>query len=164
MLSGGAPWIRNACEEAFPGQKAAFVLDLCHALNCADAAVKTAPRERKQANWMKTIYDRPNAGRVDNVIADVKAPRRLEAVATWIRTYRTNKDRMGGGICRKRGRPIGSGVVESVCKQIVGSRFKGAGHRWSKAGANALHAFKCCFKNNRRPEFLDLRACSAAAA
>ena len=37
MLSGGAPWIRNACEEAFPGQKAAFVLDLCHALNCADA-------------------------------------------------------------------------------------------------------------------------------
>ena len=39
-------------------------------------------RERKQENWMKTIYDRPNAGRVDNVIAEVKAPRRLEAVAT----------------------------------------------------------------------------------
>ena len=71
---------------------------------------------------------------------------------------------MGGGIFRKGGLPVGSGVVESVCKQIVGSRFKGAECRWSKAGANALRAFKCCFKNNRWPEFLDLRACSAAAA
>ena len=31
-------------------------------------------------------------------------------------------------------------------------------------GANALLAVKCCFKNNRWSDFLDWRACSAAAA
>ena len=35
---------------------------------------------------------------------------------------------------------------------------------WSKAGANALLAVKRYFKNNRWADFLDSRACSAAAA
>ena len=36
--------------------------------------------------------------------------------------------------------------------------------RWSKAGANALLAVKCCIDNNRWIDFLDWRACCAAAA
>ena len=65
---------------------------------------------------------------------------------------------------RKRELPVGSGVVESACKQTVGNRFKGAGRRWSKIGADAVIAIKCCFKSNLWPDFLDLRACSPAAA
>ena len=60
--------------------------------------------------------------------------------------------------------PVGSGVMESAYKQIVGSRFKGAGHHWLKAGANALLAVKCSVKINRWPDFLNWRACRAAAA
>ena len=123
-----------------------------------------APHESKQKDWMETIKGQLNAGRVDGVIADLKPHRRLEEVAPCIRTYGTNKDRMRCDLCRKRGLPVGSGVVESACRQIAGSRFKGAGYRWSKAGANALLAVKCCFRNNRRPDFLNWRACSAAAA
>ena len=67
-------------------------------------------------------------------------------------------------VCRKRGMPVGSGVVESACKRIVGSRFKRAGFRWSKAGANALPAVKCCIDNNRWADFIDWRVCRAAAA
>jgi hypothetical protein len=33
---------------------------------------------------------------------------------------------------------IGSGVVESACKPLAGQRLKGAGMRWSEAGAHAL--------------------------
>ena len=44
-----------------------------------------------------------------------------------------------------------------------GSQLKRAGSGWSKAGANALLAVKCCFKNNRWPDFLDWRVCSATA-
>ena len=36
---------------------------------------------------------------------------------------------------RKRGLPVGPGVVECVFKNIVGSQFKLAGCRWSKADA-----------------------------
>ena len=67
-------------------------------------------------------------------------------------------------LCRKRRLLIGSGVVERVCKQTVDSRFNGAWRRWSKAGANALLAAECRIKNNRWPDFLNWRVCSAAAA
>ena len=165
VLSDGAPWIRNSCEEAFPGQETTFILDLFHALQYADAAVKAAtPHESERKDWMKTIKDQLNAGRVDDVIADLEPHRWLEAVATCIRYYGTNRDRMHYDLYRKRGLPVGSGVVESACKQIVGSRFKGAGRHWSKIGANAVLAIKCCFRNNRWPDFLDWRDCSAAAA
>ena len=113
---------------------------------------------------MKTIKGQPDAGRVDDVIADLEPYRRLEAVSSCIRYYGTNRDRMRYDLYRQRGLPVGSGVVESACKQIVGSRFKGAGRRWSKIGANAVLAIKCCFRNNRWPDFLDWRDCSAAAA
>ena len=156
VLSDGAHWIRNTCEEAFPGQEVTFVLDLFHALDCADAAMKAAaPRESERKDWIKTIKNQLNAGRVDDVIADLETYRRLEAGATCIRTYGTNTDRMGCGLRRKRRLPVGSGVVESACKQIVGSRFKGARHRWPKEGANAPLAVKCCLKNNRWPDFLE---------
>ena len=44
-----------------------------------------------------------------------------------------NADRMSCDLCRKRGLPVGSGVVENACKYIVDIRC-------SKAGVNALLA------------------------
>ena len=36
---------------------------------------------------------------------------------------------------RSNGSPIGSGIVESACKQIVTERLKLSGMRWTHAGA-----------------------------
>ena len=33
---------------------------------------------------------------------------------------------------------IGSGMMESTCKQLVGKRLKGCGRQWSEAGALAM--------------------------
>ena len=165
VLSDGAPWIRTVCEEILPGRKTTFILDLCHALEYAAAAVQAAePDEGRREAWMDWIRKQLDAGRVDLVIADLKPYRRLEAVAACIRYCEANRDRMRYDLYRKRGLPVGSGFVESACKRIVGSRLKGAGRRWSKAGANAVLAVKCCFENRRWPDFLDWRACRAAAA
>ena len=49
-------------------------------------------------------------------------------------------------------------------ERAVGSRFKRAGFRWSKAGASALLAVKCRIDNNRWADFLNWRACRGAAA
>ena len=65
-------------------------------------------------------------------------------------------------LCQTRGLPVGSGIVESACKHIVGNRFKQSGCRWSKAGANAVLAIRCCLENMRWPDFLEWRACRAA--
>ena len=165
VLSDGAPWIRKTCEETFPGRKVIFTLDQCHGLQYADAAVKTlTPYESKRKDWMKTIKDQLNAERINDVIADLKPYLRLEAVATCIHCCKTNKDRRRCDLCRKRRLPIRSGIVEGACKQIVGSRFKQAGCRWSKAAANALLATESCIENNRWADFLDWKACRGAAA
>ena len=166
VLSDGAPWIRAVCEETLPGRKMTFVLDLYHALEHASDAVKAAvPDEGEREAWMERIRKQLDAGQVDRVIADLKPHRdRHEAVATCIRYYETNRDRMHYDLYRARGLPVGSGIVESACKQIVANRFKGAGRHWSKAGANGLLAIRCCLENRRWPDFLEWRPCRAEAA
>ena len=67
-------------------------------------------------------------------------------------------------LCRKCGLLVGSGGVESACKRIVENRFKKAGCCWSKTGASALLADGWCLENMRWPDFLEWRACRAAAA
>jgi hypothetical protein len=41
---------------------------------------------------------------------------------------------------RQRGWVIGSGMMESTCKQLVGKRLKGSGRQWSESGAIAMTA------------------------
>lgn len=41
---------------------------------------------------------------------------------------------------RARGFIIGSGMMESTCKQLVGRRLKGSGRQWSESGALAMTA------------------------
>ena len=165
VLSDGAPWIRTVCEEILPGRKTTFILDLYHALEYASAAVQAAaPDKGKQAAWMDWIRKQLDAGRAERVVAALKRYRRFEAVEACIRYCEANMDRMRYDLYRRRELPVGSGIVESVCKRIVGSRLKGAGRRWSKAGANAVLAIGRCLENRRWPDFLEWRACSAPAA
>jgi hypothetical protein len=52
---------------------------------------------------------------------------------------RENRDRMRYPTYRERGYHIGSGVVESACKQF-GARLDQAGMRWVEPGAGAIAA------------------------
>ena len=142
VLSGGAPWIRTVCEEILAGPEMTFILDLFHALDFAAAAVQAVtPDEGERTACVDWIREQLDAGRVELVIAALMPHRdRPEAVMACICCYEANADRMQCDPYRKRGLLIGSGVVKSACKQIVGNRFKKAGCRWSKAGANALFA------------------------
>ena len=143
-----------------------FILDQYHALDYVAAAVRAlAPDKDGRTEWMARIKQQSDDGKVADVIADLKPHRkRDEAVEACIRYFKANKDRMCYNLYHERGLPVGFGVVESACKQIVGTRFKRAGCRWSKADAYALLAVKCCIENNRWADFLDWRACRTAAA
>jgi hypothetical protein len=39
-------------------------------------------------------------------------------------------------------------VVESACKTVVGQRLKGAGKRWSEAGAHALCHVRALYRSD----------------
>lgn len=44
--------------------------------------------------------------------------------------------------------PVGSGVVESACKQIVTERMKLSGMRWKRAGAQVAMTLRCILLSN----------------
>ena len=51
---------------------------------------------------------------------------------------------------RSRGLFVGSGVVESGCKAVIGQRLKLSGMRWTVAGADAIATLRC--QQASRPE------------
>jgi hypothetical protein len=54
-------------------------------------------------------------------------------------TYFTNQaERMAYAQYRAAGWDIGSGMIESACKRLIGQRQKGSGMRWTEAGAQAV--------------------------
>ena len=67
--------------------------------------------------------------------------------AQWARVeeyFSNNRHRMEYPEYEAEGWQIGSGVVESACKTVVGQRLKGAGMRWSEAGAHAVCHVRAC--------------------
>ena len=163
-LSDGAAWIRNVCEEIFPGRRAACVLDQFHALEyaAASAGLGSGQGRAEGADGGDQAAIGRRAGRLRYRWPEA-APRPGRSRRGLHRLLRGQQGPDACDRCRERGLPVGSGVVESACKQIVGSRFKRSGCRWSKAGANALLAAECCIENNRWADFLDWRAGRAAA-
>lgn len=54
-----------------------------------------------------------------------------------------NRDRMRYSNFIAQQLPIGSGVVEATCRSLVCQRTKGAGMRWTRAGAQAILNLRC---------------------
>jgi hypothetical protein len=70
----------------------------------------------------------------------------LEAVRGY---FGNNLHRMEYPEYQAEGWQIGSGVVESACKTVVGQRLKGAGMRWSEAGAHALCHVRALYRSEK---------------
>jgi hypothetical protein len=52
---------------------------------------------------------------------------------------------------------VGSGVIEAVCKTVIGSRLKQSGMFWTVRGANANIALRCCYLNARFENYWEER-------
>ena len=68
--------------------------------------------------------------------------------------FETNKERMRYATFKAQGYHIGSGLVESACKTVVGQRLKLSGMRWSEPGAEAMLHLRSLILTNRA---VDLR-------
>jgi hypothetical protein len=95
-------------------------------------------------SWMTDKLTKLLFGKVKEVIAEFKGL--LETVSGekkkqlgMVITYLENgKSHMRYDIYLKRGYPIGSGVVEGACKNLVKDRMEQCGMRWTIAGAEAV--------------------------
>jgi hypothetical protein len=146
VLGDGAEWIWQLAAEHFPG--AVHIVDWFHAseriweLGRALHGVGTA----ETTVWVEGQLARLAQGHAATLATDwQRLPCRGEAAT--IRdaqvTYFTNQaSRLAYDRYRADGWDIGSGMVESACKHLIGARHKGSGRRWSDAGAQAVAAVR----------------------
>ena len=66
-----------------------------------------------------------------------------------INYFTTNKQRMDYPLYRHLGLPIGSGTVESACKNVVAKRMKQSGMTWSLDGAKDMLQIRASVKSRR---------------
>jgi hypothetical protein len=142
VLGDGAAWIWNLAAEHFPG--AVQIVDWYHASERVWDLGKALHGEGTQAtaDWVDGQLERLAAGEAAALAAEWRGlPCRGEAAAVrdeQITYFANQAARMAYDRYRADGWDIGSGLVESACKHLIGAREKGPGMRWSERGANAV--------------------------
>jgi hypothetical protein len=153
VLGDGAEWIWHLAAEHFPG--AIHIVDWFHAservwelgraLYGTETAATTAWVEQQLARLAQG--EAAMLAREWQTLACRGEPALIRDAQV---TYFTNQaDRMAYDRYREQGWDIGSGMVESACKHLIGSREKGPGMRWSEAGAQAVAAVRVLLFNGQ---------------
>ena len=84
-----------------------------------------------------------------NLIEDTA---RLTNIHTEVNYFIKNEKRMKYSIFKSKGYPIGSGIIEATCKQLVQLRLKRNGMKWKKEGAHCILQLRCHHLGNRWDE------------
>lgn len=158
VLGDGAHWIWNLADEHFP--HATQIVDWYHASQYLWRAAATIYSElnAERTRWARMQLDALWEGRIDDILTALESYRaRGEGVTDALSYLTTHRHRMDYPAYRARGLQIGSGPVESACKQIVSARLKLAGMIWDVAGAEAVAVVRAWIKSNRWQEAMQLR-------
>jgi len=147
VLADGAKWIWAQAERNFPG--AAGVLDIYHAgTHLYDAAQalygEGAAEGPAWAEARRRTLLSGGAAALDAELAAqqgrTRSARKRRAVQD-LRDFLAPHERHTGYAGRlRRGRSIGSGMVEGACKTVVGRRLKQTGARWRVRHAESVVA------------------------
>lgn len=158
VLGDGAHWIWSIAETHFP--RAVQILDWYHASEYVWTAASAIWGEasEQRACWAQSQLDALWEGKVAEVLGELEQWReRGEAVEAALSYYSTHQGRMDYPSYRARGMQIGSGSVESACKQLVSARLKQAGMIWDGEGAEAVAVVRAWLKSERWEEAMGLR-------
>jgi len=133
FLGDGADWIWRLVQEHYP--EAVQIVDWFHATEyIAPAANAAFETEEKRQAWIKQVRTDLWNGQLDRVIEAFERltdhPRAAEPATKAVTYFTNNRHRMDYPDYRAKGYQIGSGTIESGCKQIVSQRLKIAGAIW----------------------------------
>jgi len=135
FLGDGAPWIWNLVSHYYPN--AVQIVDWYHAEEHLERVAAAAfPDPQTRSTWLENVVQALWEGQVERVIQACQALAAACADAQKAAHYfYTNAERMRYDRFRTAGYMIGSGSVESACKQIVTQRLKLPGAQWIVEGA-----------------------------
>jgi hypothetical protein len=142
VVGDGAPWIWNVTQDRWAG--ADEMLDFYHASQHLWDVGRAlhGDQEVATAQWVEPRRHQLRHGREKQVLAELaglKAPRG-EAGKVVLREqnyFASHAGRMNYRTIHRRGWPIGSGAVESACRQKQ-CRFKRPGQFWTAKGMRYL--------------------------
>jgi len=147
FIADGAVWIWRIVAKFFP--KAIQIVDWYHALSYLAKVAQAAFGEgTDQANaWLDQVRPALYDGRLACVCLACRALTALapKAVADARHYFAANRTRLRYGKFRAQGLQIGSGTMESGCKQLGLARLTIAGARWSDPGAPLLGKTRAAF-------------------
>lgn len=153
VLGDGAAWIDETVAERFP--QARRILDFFHVAEhlWEVAHARFGEGAKAAQTWMTAKLAQLKQGGWAQVcralnqlrLTGAAAQKRAETVG-YLRRHRTQ---LAYDQYQADGLPIGSGAIEGTCKQLVASRCKQAGMRWSPAGLDAMLALRCRVLNEQ---------------
>lgn len=138
FIADGAKWIWKLVERNFPD--AVQIVDWYHAVAyLTPIATALYDSAAEGERWRHSMADQLWHSQTEEVISTclelADHPRAGPAAQTATTYFHNNKQRMDYDYYRRQGYLIGSGTVESGCKQIGTMRLKRSGARWTKQGA-----------------------------
>jgi len=156
VIADGAIWIWNLVEDRF--EHAVQRLDLFHAkqhLWTVAQVLHPEDAEKAQA-WVKPLLRDLERDRAEAVVSSLEkelqnlSGNSREAVGKEINYFGSNLDRLRYREGGRRGEPLGSGAIESTCRQYQ-CRFKRPGQFWTQEGDEALMCLETFWRNRRWP-------------
>jgi len=163
VLGDGAVWIWELAAEHFP--KAVQIVDLYHARehlwNVGKALYEN--QDKRLKSWVGGRLAELDQGDIPALLKAfgrvvTSSDKAREVVERETEFFRKNRERMRYADFRSQGLFVGSGVVESGCKTVIGQRLKQSGMRWSVRGANAIIALRRCLLSRQWEDFWAARA------
>jgi hypothetical protein len=158
FLGDGAVWIWNLVSKYYAN--AIQIIDWYHAEEHLEGVAIAAFVELpERIRWLEAVTQALWDGQVEHVISacEALAPSCLEAQKAANYFY-THAERMRYDRFRAAGYMIGSGTVESACKQIVSHRLKLAGAQWTVTGAVQTAKARAAWLSGKWQSLCDLRS------
>jgi hypothetical protein len=154
ILGDGAAWIWNIASAKFP--EATQIVDLFHArehLHDLARLLEFMLLDRRD-EWLAARLEDLDYGDIDGICRAARAYPlegiKKDELETALGYFQNNAPRMRYHWFRQCGLFVGSGVVESGCKSVIGQRLKLSGMHWTTAGADAITTLRC--QQASRPE------------
>lgn len=154
FVADGAAWIWNLAAHHFPG--CVEIVDWYHASQhlweVANAWYGQGSKRAK--DWVKKNKNRLMEDGVSRLVSSIKQWKPTDEDGQKLKRenlhyFTTNAARMLYATFRNSGYYIGSGSVESACKQYGHGRLKQAGMRWKLDGIEAVAHLRSALLNGR---------------
>jgi hypothetical protein len=166
VLGDGAAWIWRVSAAQFPG--GIEIIDFCHACQhlWKVAEARFGGRNADAKAWVEERKGELLSDDVGRVLSAIAAwePKNGEGEKlkeTEYAYFTGNGERMRYGTYRKKGYQIASGVIESACKHVVGSRLDQGGMHWRQETAEAIVRLRAAVRST---PVVDLRPYCLMAA